>query len=262
MTKLRAFIVLVAALMLLSCSSNPRQEEVEVRRGKDSRDEESLASVSLNKNKAARTALEVPPDLLASSSEKVRLGDDATTDTDVATDTDTDIDTVTDTAEDEPRVLPVVIGATIQSDEDKSWLEIEADAEVVWQKLTEFWGFREVTLVEHHSEAGVMETEWFVKTGDGFSTQGSGSFETQLFDALTAQRTAFDKFTLRLERNSPDGTRVFVTHRGKEKISREYNNNLKTTDFEWVEREQDSEKISQLLQIIVLLFDSSASVTI
>ena len=219
---------------------------MEVRRGTDSRDQES------------RTALDVPPDLLASSSEKVRLGDDATTDTVATTDTATD----TDTAEDEPRVLPVVIGAVIQSDEDKSWLEIEADAEVVWQKLTEFWGFREVTLVEHHSEAGVMETEWFVKTGDGFSTQGSGSVGTQLFDALTAQRTAFDKFTLRLERNSPDGTRVFVTHRGKEKIAREYSNNLKTTDFEWVEREQDSEKISQLLQIIVLLFDSSASVTI
>ena len=248
MTKLRAFIVLVAALMLLSCSSNPRQDEVGVRQGTDSRDQES------------RTALDVPPDLLASSSEKVRLGDDATTDTVATTDTATATDT--DTAEDEPRVLPVVIGAVIQSDEDKSWLEIEADAEVVWRKLTEFWGFREVTLVENHSEAGVMETEWFVKTGDGFSTQGSGSFGTQLFDALTAKHTAFDKFTLRLERNSPDGTRVFVTHRGKEKISREYNNNLKTTDFEWVEREQDSEKISQLLQIIVLLFDSSASVTI
>ena len=232
MTKSHIFIVLVAAL-LLSCSSNP---EDEARQGKDSRDQDSL--FSLNKNKAARLGLEVPPDLLESSNEKVRANYDTAED-------------------DEARVLPVVIGATIQSDEGKSWLEIDADAEVVWRKLTEFWAFQEITLVEYHPESGMMETDWFSKT-TGRSRKGFSAAAIQLFEALTAKRTALDKFTVRLERNSPGGTRVFVTHRSREKIAREFSSNLKNTDYEWVEREQDSEKIAQLLQTIVLLFDSIA----
>lgn len=232
--KSRVFIVVAAALVLLSCSSNSKQEEA--RQGKDSRAGDSLFAV--NKNRSDRSALAVPPDLLASSSEKVQANSAATT---IQSD----------------EVLPVVIGATIQSDARKSWLEIDADAKVVWQKLIEFWAFQDIELVEYQPGAGLMETDWFVKKTNA-PGQGVGTIAVDLFKAFVARRTALDKFAIRLERNRSGGTNLFVTHRRREKIAKEYRNRQKATEYEWVEREEDTEKVAQLLQTIVLLFDSSA----
>ena len=236
MSRLRVFAALAAALLLVACSSNSKQEEA--RQGKDSRDRDSLFSTG--KKTTGRAALAVPPDLLASSSEKVKENQAGS-----------------GVAGAGYAVLPEVIGATIQSDQDRSWLEIDADAEVVWRKLTEFWAFEEIDLVTYQPESGLMETDWFAKT-QTTAGGGIGSIAVEFLEAFTARRTAVDKFTLRLERNGASGTRVFVTHRGREKIAREYQNINKTSDFEWVERTQDPEKVAQLLQTIVLLFDSDA----
>lgn len=235
MTKLRVLTVLAAALLLLSCSSNPKQEEA--RQGKDSRDRDSLFSTK--KKATGRAALAVPPDLLASSSEKVKENQASNG------------GGVSGYA-----VLPEVIGATIQSGQGKSWLEIDADAGVVWHKLTEFWAFEGIDLVAYQPESGLMETDWFVKTKT--AGEGISSIAVELLDAFTARRTALDKFTLRLERNGANGTKLFITHRGREKVSKEYQNRNKISEFEWVERTHDQEKVAQLLQTIVLLFDSDA----
>ena len=128
----------------------------------------------------------------------------------------------------------------------------------MWRKLTEFWAFEEIDLVDYQPESGLMETDWFVKTGEAPAGAGLGSVAIELFNAFTARRTALDKFTIRLERNGAGGTKLYVTHRGREKIEKEYKNRNKTSEFEWVERQQDPEKIAQLLQTIVLLFDSGA----
>ena len=241
MAKSHIYITLAAALFLLSCSSN--KEPVESRQGKDSRERDSLFAL---KKEYSRPGLEVPPDLLASANEKVRANNSAASASATGTGTGTG----------GQRVLPEVIGATIQTDADKSWLEIDADAEVVWRKLTEFWAFQEIDLVEYLPESGLMETDWFVKKSDNTSGKTIGAIAVDLLEAFTARRTALDKFTLRLQRRESGGTNLFVTHRGREKIAKEHNSQQKPVEYEWVEREQSSEKIAQLLQTIVLLFES------
>lgn len=240
MTPLRIFTVLAGALLLLSCSSNPKQEQA---REQQSEAADPLFSSTLNDY--SRSSLEIPPDLLASAGEKVQANAGATADSE-------------DTGPGAERVLPTIIGAEIQSDDDRSWLEIDADAEVVWKKLTEFWAFQEIDLVEYRPQAGVMETDWFAKKSGRGDKPGLSAVAVQLFDALVSRRTSVDKFTIRLERDGAERTRLFVTHRAQEKVARELRDLDKTVEFQWVERAQDPEKIAQLLQAIVLLFDSSA----
>ncbi|MGI9310058.1 MAG: outer membrane protein assembly factor BamC [bacterium] len=233
MIHFRVFAVVAFALSLLSCSSAGKQEEAN--QGKDSRDEDSLFSIT--QPSRARTALEVPPDLLDSATQKVR--DNATARANANASGE--------------RVLPEVVGATIQKDAERSWLEVDAEAEAVWRKLVEFWAYEGIDLVEYRPESGVMETDWFVKSAKKPQSKGVGTVAVELFDAFTSRRTALDKFTLRLERNG-DATYVFVSHRAREKIAKEYANKLKSTEYEWVERDEDAEKVAQLLQTIVLLF--------
>ena len=236
MTYFRVVTVLAASLLMLSCASNSQQEAA--REGKDSRDRDSLFSTK--KQPTSRAGLAVPPDLLASSNDKVKENQASTASGGVAG----------------YDVLPEIIGATIQSEQGRSWLKIDADAEVVWRKLTEFWAFQEIDLVAYQPESGLMETDWFVKTkpaGVGVST-----IAADLLNAFTARRTALDKFTLRLERDGASGTKLFITHRGREKIVKEYQSQSKISEFAWVERAQDPEKVAQLLQTIVLLFDANA----
>lgn len=265
MTPLRLFTVLVSALLLLSCSSNPKQEQA----GEDQPDAgEPLFSSTLNDY--SRRPLEIPPDLLKSAGEKVQANAGATADSADAgaaadsagaTADSADAGATADSANAGPgaeRVLPTIIGAEIQSDDERSWLEIDAGAEVVWKKLTEFWAFQEIDLVEYRPQAGVMETDWFARNSKRAEKPGLSAVAVQLFDALVSRRTSVDKFTIRLERDGAERTRLFVTHRAQEKVARELRDLDKTVEFQWVERAQDPEKIAQLLQAIVLLFDSSA----
>ncbi|MDD9857471.1 MAG: outer membrane protein assembly factor BamC [Gammaproteobacteria bacterium] len=239
MTKLRIFSVLVSALLLLSCSSSPKQDQAR----EDQPDaDDSLFSTTLNDY--SRPSLEIPPDLLESAGERVQANAGATAESAAP-------------GSGAEEVLPAVIGAEIQSDDDRSWLEIDAGADVVWKKLTEFWAFQEIDLVEYRPQAGFMETDWFARKGNRADSTGLSAVAVQLFDTLVSRRTSVDKFTIRLERDGEDRTRLFVTHRAQEKIARELRDVDKTVELEWVERAQDPEKIAQLLQAIVLLFDSS-----
>ena len=237
MPNFRVVTVLAATFLLLSCASNSQQEEA--RQGKDSRDRDSLFSTT--KQPTGRAGLVLPPDLLASSNDKVKENQASTASGGGVAGYD---------------VLPEIIGATIQSDQGRSWLEIDADAEVVWRKLTEFWAFEGIDLVAYQPESGLMETDWFVKTKPAGA--GVSAIAADLLNAFTARRTALDKFTLRLERDGASGTKLFITHRGREKIVKEYQSPSKISEFAWVERAQDPEKVAQLLQTIVLLFDSNA----
>lgn len=230
----RTVSVLVAAIVLLSCSSSP--EQADSRQGKDAVEQSDLFSVKdLFSTPEGRAALELPPDLLTSSNEKVQANANADANDESTT-----------------QVLPKVVGATIRTDQNRSWLEIDAEADVVWQKLSEFWAFQRIELSDYQPKAGVMETDWFAKTGN--NAGGVSGVSAEWLKGFIAQRTSLDKFTIRLQRGETNRTKLFVTHRSRERIAKEARSNNKTTEFHWVEREQDAEKVAQLLQTIVLLF--------
>lgn len=230
MTKFPIIIALAAALSLAACSSFRKDKD---ETAQEEKPPEPLFSVETPPSN--RGALEVPPDLLATSNRRVRA-----------------------TQQQEPgggyEVLPQVVGAEIQSDGERSWLEIDADAGVVWRKLSEFWAFEEIDLVEFRPKAGVMETDWFAKKDSAGS--GAGAVARELFAALTNRNTSLDKFTLRLERDG-GGTRLFVSHRAREKIAKAPDSPRDLTLFDWVERDGDAEKEAQMLQTLVLLFDTT-----
>lgn len=239
MTTFRVFAAVfasVAVFLLAACSSNPKPEQA----GDESPEsaEGALFAAAQDYN---RSALEIPPDLLQSAGERVQANAAAG-------------------VAGPERVLPQITGASIHSEAGKSWLEIDADAEAVWKKLTEFWALQEIDLVEYQPQAGIMATDWFAKKPNR-SGKAISAIAVDLFNALVSRRTAVDKFTLRLARDEDDAgarTRIFVTHRAREKVAQELDDIDKTVEFNWVERDEDPEKVAQLLQTIVLLFDSTA----
>ncbi len=246
--------VFAISAILAACGGAPP----EVRRGKDSREEAELFAGNTSAANNRRASLQVPPDLLASSNEKVRENvEDAekSPSENVASVSLVNLQTQ-NTASRAPveEVLPEIIGASIERDSARAWLKVDAEAEVVWQKLTEFWEFQKIQLVTRTPRAGLMETDWFTKD-DLQKKGGVGQAASDLLAALTSSRTALDKFTLRLERVSPDGTHVYVSHRRKKRVATEYANQARPNEYEWVEEEQDAEKVAQLLQAMRLLFE-------
>lgn len=246
MTHAKRILPLLLAALLTACASSAPPE---VRRGKDSR-EESSGGLFTNKAKPrAREALEVPPDLLATASVKVRESAGATATYSAAEIAAENAARAQDDAAQSDaaaEVLPEVIGASIERDGARMWLSVDAEAEVVWAKLTEFWQEQEVELASSAPRAGLMETDWFAKERGG---DGVG----EVLAAFISARTAVDKFTLRLER-AGESTNVYVTHRRRERIGKEFANRNRPNEYEWVERETDAERTAQLLQAIVLLF--------
>lgn len=235
MTKLRGLMVVVLSMLLLACSSNPQQSGSKPTGNstpKGAPPDSADTLFTLNKKSSGRDALEIPPDLLSTTNAKVR----------------------TNSVAGAVRVLPEVIGATIKGSASRSWLEIDANAEVVWQKLSEFWAFQEIELTDYRPEAGLMETDWFTRAG---KSAGGNKTAASILKQLVARNTALNKFTLRLERLGESQTTLFVSHRAREKIAKPTRSKSESTIYEWVERAQDPEKVAQLLQTLVLLFAAS-----
>ncbi len=251
MKLLHILTVLLAASLLVSCSSN--KGPIESTQGKDGRDEGNLFSLP---NIFAKTdtnqSLELPPDLFATANDKVQANATEAPSANELQKTELQQLGARNTAG--GQVLPEVVEASIQSnDEGRSWLRINSDAEAVWRRVSEFWLVKGVELTNYQPESGLMETDWFVVDESLFSSDEK-SKSRQFLNLFIAQRTALDKFSIRLQRREPNGTDVFISHRRREKISSSPNSGKKNVQYDWVEREQDAEKIAQLLQIIVLLF--------
>ncbi len=180
--------------------------------------------------------LELPPDLVGSSNAKVQENANPFSET---------------------RVLPEVIGARINKQDEKIWLEIDTNVESAWKTISEYWVTNGVSLVDYNPEAGTMETEWIKRE---IALDEEGSVVKQLFKSLLQatinRNTSLDKYRLRFERVSPNKTAMFVSHRVTARKAIE--SGRKITTFEWVELPPNPERIADFLQNIILIFDQSA----
>lgn len=251
MKLLHILTVLLAASLLVSCSSN--KGPIESTQGKDGRDEGNLFSLP---NIFAKTdtnqSLELPPDLFATANDKVQANATETPSANELQKSALQKLGAGNTAG--GQVLPEVVEASIQSNnEGRSWLRVNSDAEAVWRRVSEFWLVKGVELTNYQPESGLMETDWFVVDESLFSSDEK-SKSSQFLNSFIAGRTALDKFSIRLQRREPNGTDVFISHRRREKISSSPHSGQRIVEYDWVEREQDAEKVAQLLQVIILLF--------
>ena len=245
---LRALFLSLIIVSITSCSSSGKSARPERTSPKlqdpDAIDSgPSLQSKSRPKGQLYKVQptkpLELPPDLISSTNDKVH-------------------ENVSAHADSEERILPEVIGARIVKDGDKRWLEIDSNVETAWKAMTEFWSLSGIKLVDYNPEAGIMETEW-VEEAIVVDEESSRARKLvkELFTAVTNKNTALDKFRLSFERVEQEQTIMRVSHRWIAK--KEVSHKKKLSEFEWVELESDPSRVNDFLQNIVLLFDQSTS---
>ena len=246
MPKFRFFILGLLISAIVGCGTTEKQPP------KESNENVTEYNKRLNVNKSPRikkfasqqrqnTSLALPPDLLESSNETVSEN------------------YASSQKGSQQQVLPEVVGAKIISEGDNRWLEVETDAQQVWDRIANYWAEEQVPLVNFNPAAGIMETDWIedaVVAGDGSSKVKN--ITKELFNRVTGQGIAHDKYLIRLERGGENLTRVYVSHRATVKKEQEGRSPKKIANFDWVQVADNPEKVAEFLQLIVLLFDASS----
>lgn len=213
---LNAAWLLVVAILLASCGNT-----------------ETYSSIEPGTETArSRANLELPPDLQTSSSDALAA---------------TQAEQQTRSEE----VLPEPEGMAVTRNDEEGWIEVDAPPDRVWRKLVAHWGALGVDLVVSNPEEGIMETDWVEPTQSnkaepGLTDKVIGQFLGRLFDEVTA----LDKYTLMLQRTDQDGTRIDVTHRGIKKIQTQRTTVATNAEWDWVETEEDPDKIRRALSSI------------
>ncbi len=203
---------------------NPRQAQTDPAEG-------GLFS-TLFRRKAPQSII-LPPDLVSSASDRARENHEQAS------------------LLKQQQVLPEVTGAEIISEKGKRWLRVETDPQEVWDKLVDFWAELQVNLVESQPAAGIMETSWIDVNAPA---EGEGLSFAKLLNRITGVGSLYDKYQIRLERESDKVTRVFVSHQSTERKAIHYTGSQRNSELEWVTG-QSEEKVAQLLQTMVLLFE-------
>ena len=236
----KLIVVFIAALLLVACQSSSDKksatsaEKVSPKKIGTAEGSGGLFSSVFQKKKERSIIL--PPDLLETANSTVAGNHN-------------------EASAAENTVLPKVVGAEIIGDVGNRYLRVETDAQNVWNTLADFWAVEDVELVDYRPAAGLMETDW-ISTNKVESSEGRLYFK-HLFNRVVGKGVSFDKFKIRLEREEESITRIFVSHQSTAKKASE-TSSKKVTQYNWVAGEGDEEKVAQLLQVMILLFEKTA----
>lgn len=179
---------------------------------------------------SSRSQLELPPDLVSTSSDNL----------------------VTNQNAQPEEVLPEPEGLNVQRNDEEGWIEVDAPADRVWRNLVSQWNGLGIELAVANPKAGIMETDW-VRPGRS-ERQDEGPITTvvdDLLDRVLDSPTALDKYTVRLEKLGEGRTRIHVSHQGAKKIQTQKGGFALNDQYEWVETEDDPEKISRVMSLLV-----------
>ena len=89
---------------------------------------------------------------------------------------------------------------------DVRWIEIGGNPEKIWPHLKTYWESQSTTLSRADAKAGIMETQWKSRPGNGTaSNKGSKSPSYR------------DKYRIRVEREADSLTNVYIVHSGAQK---------------------------------------------
>lgn len=113
-------------------------------------------------------------------------------------------------------VLPKTVGIKSGGIGNTRWLDVNASAEELWPKLRDFWRSVGISLKRDEPRIGIMETEWAENRAglpmDWFRKALSSTLQGA-FDA-----GARDRYRVRLEKPTAQATRIYLTHKGAEKM--------------------------------------------
>ncbi len=113
-------------------------------------------------------------------------------------------------------VLPQAKNMHIGGNGNIRWLDVDATANSLWPQIRDFWRSLGVNVVRDEPRIGIMETEWAENKAGlpmDWLRQALGKVLQSTFDAGTR-----DQFRIRVERPSANKTRIYLTHKGSEKI--------------------------------------------
>ena len=113
-------------------------------------------------------------------------------------------------------VLPQTKSMRIVSNGNVRWLDVDASANSLWPQIRDFWRSLGIDVVRNEPRIGIMETEWAENKAGlpmDWLRQALGKVLQSTFDAGTR-----DQFRIRVERPSANKTRIYLTHKGSEKI--------------------------------------------
>jgi outer membrane protein assembly factor BamC len=153
------------------------------------------------------------------------------------------------------RVLPRARGIEIRRDGATRWLAIDADADMLWPRLRQFWPGIGLELALDDPAAGIMETAWAENRADAPGGFFSDMMKKVFKNAYSADTR--DKYRLRLEPLDDGKVELFVTHYGlKEVVTSQVEGFVETA---WQVRPSDPELASEVMNRLVLFLGGEAT---
>jgi outer membrane protein assembly factor BamC len=113
-------------------------------------------------------------------------------------------------------VLPRVANMRIGRSGVMRWLEVDASVNSLWPQIRDFWRSLGVDVVKDEPRIGIMVTEWAENRAGlpkDWLRQALGSILQGTFDGASR-----DQYRIRVERAEGNKTRIYLTHKGSEKI--------------------------------------------
>ena len=112
-------------------------------------------------------------------------------------------------------VLPTFDDVAVKREGQNRWLVVNADADVVWDRIVDFWQEGGVLLSIQDAQVGLMQTDWLENRADvknDFITDFVRGIFEGAYDAGTR-----DRYRVRLEEGErPGTTEVYLVHFGME----------------------------------------------
>jgi outer membrane protein assembly factor BamC len=199
---------------------------------------------------APGAALEVPPDLAPPKyDERYKVSGTATL-------SGVNAQTRAATLAGSRGVLPTQTGIKIERAGTERWLVVNQNADETFSRLRDFWTSLNLNLIVDDPRIGVMETDWAenrARIQDDVIRRTIG----RVFDAAYSSGTR-DKYRVRIERQSPSVTEVYVSHRGMEEkqIGSQGGNAI----FRWEPRKAEPEFEAEILARMMVYLGTSREV--
>lgn len=151
-------------------------------------------------------------------------------------------------------VLPDLDDIEVRRDGDERWLWINAPADQVWLRVSDFWQDNGILLVEQDPTVGVMRTSWIENRAEIRDDLITGILR-RTFDALYETGTR-DQFRIRLERVGESATELYLTHfRMEEQVVASAAGQVENTV--WEPRERDPQLEAEMLRRIMLFLGAA-----
>jgi len=113
-------------------------------------------------------------------------------------------------------VLPKSTHMRVGGQGNIRWLDVASPAETLWPRIRDFWRSVGISVKRDEPRIGIMETEW-AENRAGLPMDWFRSSLGKMFQGAYDAGTR-DRYHVRLEKPNASATRIFLTHRGAEKV--------------------------------------------